>query len=214
MVDERCTKALWVAWDLVKLAPSTGWLIMCCFAIPSYAAIGWVTPVVCAVFSSVLAICATYDIFLFLSPTVYTLVGGNESKLNLTQSRARCKAAVAGFFFAASAFFCVFFLCVAYLVIEPEERDQPCNGKCEDCAEDRNCKRWVRDVEKKHDIVSICPPTKGSADTDATFSCLADGWWMLVTSLIGFVWLVAAFCIVRKASRRGDGEASRSTKLV
>ena len=42
---ERCTKTLWVCWDLVKLAPSTGWLIMCCFAIPSYASIGWVTPV-------------------------------------------------------------------------------------------------------------------------------------------------------------------------
>lgn len=101
-------KALGVCCDLLKLAPSTGWLIMCCFAIPSYAAIGWVTPVVCAIFSSLLAILATHDIFVFLSPTVYTLVGGDESKLNLTQSRARCKAAVAGFFFAASAFFCVF----------------------------------------------------------------------------------------------------------
>ena len=212
---ERCTKALWVCWDLVKLAPSTGWLIMCCFAIPSYSAIGWVTPVVCAVFSSILAICATYDIFLFLSPTVYTLIGGDDAKTNLTQSRAKWKAAVASLFFVASALMCVVFLVVAYTVIKPEERDQPCDGECEDCVEDRNCKAWVRGVEKKHDIVAICPPTKGSAKTDATFSCLADGWWMLVTSLIGGVWLVAAYCIVRKAGRGADGARDGgATELV
>ena len=212
---ERCVKALWVCWDLAKLAPSTGWLIMCCFAIPSYASIGWVTPVVCAVFSSLLALCATYDIFLFLSPTVYTLIGGDDAKTNLTQSRAKCKAAVASLFFVASALMCVLFLVVAYTVIAPEERDQPCDGECEDCVEDRNCKAWVRGVEKKHDIVAICPPTKGSAKTDATFSCLADGWWMLVTSLIGGVWLVAAYCIVRKAGRGADGARDGgATELV
>ena len=98
-MDARCTKALWVCWDLVKLAPSTGWLIMCCFAIPSYSAIGWVTPVVCAVFSSILAICATYDIFLFLSPTVYTLIGGDDAKrishrveLNARPRSRRCSS--------------------------------------------------------------------------------------------------------------------------
>ena len=109
---------------------------------------------------------------------------------------------------------CVVFLIVAYTVIQPEERDQPCDGECEDCVEDRNCKAWVRGVEKKHDIVAICPPTKGSAKTDATFSCLADGWWMLVTSLIGGVWLVAAYCIVRKARAVDGARDGGSTELV
>ena len=111
----------------------------------------------------------------------------------------------ASLFFVASALMCVVFLVGAYTVIAPEEKDQPCDGECEDCEEDRNCKAWVRGVEKKHDVVAICPPTKGSAKTDATFSCLADGWWMLVTSLIGGVWLVAAYCIVRMGGRGADG---------
>ena len=64
-------------------------------------------------------------------------------------------------------------------------------------------------------MVAICPPTKGSAKTNATFSCLADGWWMLVTSLIGGVWLVAAYCIVRKAGRGADGARDGgATELV
>ena len=40
----RCRKAGGVCVDLLKLAPTTGWLIMCVFAIPAYASIGWVAP--------------------------------------------------------------------------------------------------------------------------------------------------------------------------
>ena len=46
-------------------------------------------------------------------------------------------------------------------------------------------------MEKEHPITNICPPTKASADTDATFSCKADGFWMIVTAVITMGWLCA-----------------------
>lgn len=201
--------------DVGKLLPTTGWLVMCCFAIPSYAAIGWVTPVVCAVFSSILAILATRDIFQHLSPSIhrYVLVGA-EKRASLTVARARRKGAVALVFFGASAACVVVFLAVAYAVIEPERGDMPCDGECEDCAEDRNCKRWVRAVERDHPVVAICPPARGSAKTDATFSCLADGYWMLVTSFVGLVWVAASYCVVRRARAAAERPPARATELV
>ena len=201
----------------MKLAPTSGWLIMCCFAIPSYAAIGWVAPVVCAVFSSLLAILATRDIFMHLSPSIhkYVLVGKlAEQQDALTVERATRKGAVALAFFCTSAACMVVFLVVAYAVIEPEKSDMPCDGKCEDCEEDRNCKDWVKAVEDDHPIVAICPPTLGSADTDATFSCLADGYWMMVTSLMGLIWVAASFYVVRRARACAADADPRATELV
>ena len=85
-----CGRGRAVCLDLVKLAPTTAWLIMCLVAIPAYAAIGWVTPVVCAVFSSVLGILATRDILQFLAPNVYALVGSlQDEATKLTIARAR-----------------------------------------------------------------------------------------------------------------------------
>ena len=211
-----CGRGRAVCLDLVKLAPTTSWLIMCLVAIPAYAAIGWVTPVVCAVFSSVLGILATRDILQFLAPNVYALVGSlQDEATKLTIARARRRGAVAVVFFAASAACCVIFLCIAYVVIEPEKSDMPCDGECEDCEEDNNCKRWVRGVEEDHSVVAICPPTRRGANTDATFSCLADGYWMLMTSLIGLVWVGAAYCIVRKARTAAAGAAGPgATEMV
>ena len=85
-------------------------------------------------------------------------------------------------FFLVSAACCVLFLCVAYVVINPEKGDMPGDGECEDCVrggvpsgasarvegrsnypqeEDRNCKRWVKAVEDKHAITAICPHSAG-----------------------------------------------------
>lgn len=214
---DSCASARGVVVDLVKLAPTTGWLVMCCFAIPSYAAIGWVAPVVCAVFSSLLAVLATRDIFMHLSPSIhaYVLVGKlAEREDALTVARAKRKGAVAVAFFCASAACMVVFLVVAYAVIEPEKSKQPCDGECEGCEEDRNCKRWVADVEDDHPVVAICPPTKGSADTDATFSCLADGYWMMVTSVMGLIWVGASYYVVRTARARAADAGPGATELV
>ena len=73
--------------------------------------------------------------------------------------------------------------------------------------------RRARDVEKDHPVTAICPPTKGSADTDATFSCLADGYWMMVTSFMGLLWVGAAYCVLRR-SRRAEEDGGGSTELV
>jgi len=91
----------------------------------------------------------------------------------------------------------IMFLVVAYTQIKPQKESMPCGGKCEGCVADPDCQQWVRKVEAKHPATAVCPPAISSADTDATFSCLADGYWMLVTSVISLVWLTAAGCILR-----------------
>ena len=44
-----------------------------------------------------------------------------------------------------------------------------------------DCAAWTAMVEDKHSSVMLCPPAKASYEGDVTFSCLADGFWMLVT---------------------------------
>ena len=59
-------------------------------------------------------------------------------------------------------------------------------------------------MEKEHPITNICPPTKESADTDATFSCKADGFWMIVTAVITMGWLWAMFLAYESRRERND----------
>ena len=56
-------------------------------------------------------------------------------------------------------------------------------------------------VEEKHSATSICPPAHKDYVGDVTFSCLADGFWMLVTSLVGLIWLAATVVILRASKR-------------
>lgn len=59
--------------DVLKLAPTAAWLVTSVRAIPAYGNLGWTTPVVCAVFSSILAIVATWDIYFFHTPHLHGL---------------------------------------------------------------------------------------------------------------------------------------------
>ena len=210
-----------LVWDGAKLLPTIGWLATCVVAIPAYLAVGWTTPVVCAVFSSVMAVIATRDIWQHLTPHIhqeYALVSSSASSTagetdaeapsstraaaaTINHRAAKCKLATAACFAVASVACTALFLAIDYAQIEPEKKRMPCDGACEDCADDPDCRAWVKEVEREHPATAVCPPAKNSADTDATFSCKADGYWMLVTSLINFVWLAAGSVIVRKARR-------------
>ena len=211
-----------LAWDGAKLLPTVGWLVTCVIAIPAYLAVGWTTPVVCAVFSSALAVIATRDIFTYLTPHIheeYALIASSASSTADPAARgaaavispraARCKLATAACFAAASVACTALFLVIDYAQIEPERATMPCDGACEDCAEDADCRAWVARVEREHPATAVCPPAPNAADTDATFSCKADGYWMLVTSLVSFVWLAAGRAIVRKARREESSRASQ-----
>lgn len=52
----------------------------------------------------------------------------------------------------------------------------------------------------------MCPPPKDEYSGDATFSCAADGYWMVCTCFIAALWLVA----VLYTGRRVKTERSQS----
>lgn len=54
--------------DFVKLTPAVAWFVTCIAALPSYAALSWPTPIVCAVFSAIVCAWSMYDILLYKSP--------------------------------------------------------------------------------------------------------------------------------------------------
>lgn len=93
---------------------------------------------------------------------------------------------------------------IAYGTIKPEQEDMPCDGECEGCIEDPDCSNWVALMEDDHPSVNICPPAKKSADTDVTFSCLADAYWMLCTTIIAGIWTGAAFAIFRRSPKTAE----------
>ena len=214
--------------DLLKSLPSLFWLIMSLYAIPGYSRVGSVAPIVCAIFSSIMSILATRDTILYLSPSLahYSLVEPflNErvNRAGITVGRANLKFGVASAFAFCSVVFTVTFLAIAYGTIKPEQENMPCDGKCEDCSEDLDCRAWVRDVKEEHPEVGICPAAKRSYEGDVTFSCLADGYWMMCTSIIGMLWMASCLSIIRLAQQNTNGvgkgndnqQASSPTRLL
>ena len=219
-----------VVCDVVKLVPSLTWLVVCLVAIPSYARIGWVTPVVCAVYSAIVAIVATYDIFVYQSKTLHEYVplmaleNFNTTDQEVAQAAETVhttapshtkwlftKVVISIISTTITVTFTVLFLVVAFAIIDPEKHDIPCDGECGNCIEDPNCSQWIADVEKKHPITNICPPARASADIDATFSCKADGFWMIVTAFVTVGWLCAIFFAYK---RRENGHRGNLTLIM
>ena len=209
--------------DVVKLMPPLTWLVVCIVAIPSYARLGWVTPVVCAVYSAIVSILATYDIFVYQSKTLHEYIplmaAGDSDNTSLEDAEAAesspintpsqtkwmfTKLVISMISSIITVALTILFLVVAFTVIDPEKHNIPCDGACEGCAEEPNCSQWIADVEKEYPITNICPPTKASADTDATFSCKADGFWMIVTAVITMGWLWAMFLAYESRRERND----------
>jgi hypothetical protein len=230
-MSARCSILGATLYDLLKSAPAFGWLVMCLFAIPAYSELGWVAPVVCAVFSSIMSILATRDTLLYLSPSLakYNLIEPfiqeQKHRSELTKKSARFKFFVAAFFTFTAVIFAATFLVIAYAVVVPERDSMPCDGKCEDCEEDQDCRAWVKEMEEDHPETAICPPAKRSAETDVTFSCLADGYWMICTSIVGAIWMVATRYIIKLAEANesqqrslvragGDGDGDEGAEMT
>lgn len=217
--NRHCSNGIFA--EVLKLCPTIVWGVVCLISIPAYATVGWATPIVCAVFSVVVSVMATYDIATYLTPNMhkYAVIYGNSSeKIKLsqctcrqhevTQVGARNKLIVSAIFTVTTAALALLFLVVGYAFIEPDKIYQPCNGTCGNCSVDPFCTNWVRSVQMKHKITILCSPaffnttqSNTTSGTDATFSCLADGFWMIVTFFIGIIWFVAACCILRNASK-------------
>jgi hypothetical protein len=207
--------------DLLKICPAIAWCITCLTALPFYARLGWPGPIICAVFSAIVCAWSLYDILMFKCPAFALLsmqcrgqaLEDNAEKESLilassplSKSDASVKLIVASVFAGLSIFFTIMFLAVAYNVIKNEEYHKPCDGNCEGCVTDPNCSAWTERVQTKYPIVGICPPAHDDADTNVTFSCLADGYWMVVTSIVGCVWAVMTYQI-NKATQNTEAKA-------
>jgi len=207
--------------DLLKCAPAIAWCITCLAALPFYARLGWPGPIICAVFSAIVCAWSLYDILMFKCPAFALLSLQCRGKTiedttekdslilasePLKKDEASTKLIIASVFTGLSIFFTILFLAVAYGVIKREEYHKPCNGECEGCVTDPNCSAWTEKVETKYPIVGICPPARADADTNVTFSCLADGFWMIVTSIVGCVWAVMTYQI-NKATQTVEAKA-------
>ena len=71
---------------------------------------------------------------------------------------------------------------------------------CRGCAEDPDCKKWTEHLMAQERVTKICPPPKDEYKGDATFSCAADGWWMVCTNFIAALWLVAVVYTARRCA--------------
>ena len=70
-----------------------------------------------------------------------------------------------------------------------------CNATC---AEIRDA--YVASVLATHPQADgLCPPPPRTVNTFVSFSCLADGYWMLVTSVVSLIWVVS-LCYLRRRS--------------
>lgn len=228
------SRLLGKAIDVFKVLPSVGWLIMCLFAIPSYSAIGWKMPVVCAILSSIISVIATYDICRFHRRYKYLVFGTEIQDLEKTKF-AEIKLCFGCTFALTSLCLCIAFLAVGYSIPPPVIAKDGCHygnfrrpatgyedNVCATCAAEsrgtdvklcvvvqpNNCNLtcteirdlYVLTIEKEYPPAGrLCPAPPDSANTFVSFSCLADGFWMMVTSLITFFW-VSSLVVLRKRS--------------
>jgi len=205
--------------DCLKLAPSLGWLVMSVFAFPAYLAMGWYTPTILSVLSSALALGFAYEILTYHRRYKYVVAG--EYLLGWEKKKTEyptVKIALISSLLALLVLFTVLLLYTFYAYIQPCDarynkdgsntttscpvklRAAPCNGRCEGCETDPDCKEWTSYMMEHEWLTNMCPPPKDSYVGDATFSCAADGYWMLCTCLIGALWLVSVVITAQRVA--------------
>eukprot|EP00449_Zooxanthella_nutricula_P014537 CAMPEP_0198544456 /NCGR_PEP_ID=MMETSP1462-20131121/60922_1 /TAXON_ID=1333877 /ORGANISM="Brandtodinium nutriculum, Strain RCC3387" /LENGTH=203 /DNA_ID=CAMNT_0044274795 /DNA_START=29 /DNA_END=638 /DNA_ORIENTATION=+ len=178
---------------------------MAIFAIPGYAAIGWVAPVVAAVFSTLMCAFAVHamwttgrDLRQYLS-----LLPAEDGAATGPSAATRAQTCVAVTFSVVAFAWAALDFAVHSTAIAPAKASQPCGGECGHCAEDPNCASWAEGVRERHPIVDVCPTVKAGSEADTTFSCLADGAWLTCTGLVGLLWLVLLRCRCARCAHAG-----------
>jgi hypothetical protein len=198
--------------DVLRLAPFLGWAIMSITSIPEYSHLGWTAPVVSAVFSIILCCCAAYAMW----RRAKTLRGFIHIQIDLDdlsapgsdgQRTRRIQIGLALFFAAVAWVWAGVSLGTYYTYVAPALDDEPCGGKCETCVEDPNCRAWVAALTEQHPILRVCPTVRDGAQTDANFSCQADGFWLLLTGAIALLWgyLVYSVEVLHRADASTKG---------
>lgn len=196
---------------------------MSVYAIPSYARIGWIAPVVAAVFSILLGACAMHAMwtkgrhlkqYLRLLPSDEDPAAAEVSGDKFLLVKKICAAA-----FTLIAFIWAVLDIIVYAVaLKPAYDSKPCSGACGNCTVDPNCRTWADSVVENHSMAAICPTVSDGSDTDATFSCFADGMWLMCTGLIGLLWFLfltfQCSCLARTQGTTASNNPPGTTTVV
>lgn len=210
--------------DIIVVAPFFVWAIVSLSAIPSYAALQWFAPVACAVVTIVMGAVATFRLFkkLHTVQAVYMVQmdeGVNEGAKKKSACRTWCcryDTWLAIFCALVSVVWAI--LCFATQAqisrIAGANRElMPCGGECSSCTTDPHCTRWSAYVLLAVPLSNICPPAVHSpgSTSDVTFSCAADGGWMVVTAAFCVFWMLA---LLRPGFRPGKGNGNVAPTTV
>ena len=181
--------------DVLKLLPSLCWGVMSFFAFPAYLSMGWYTPVVLSVLSTLLSIGFAYECIMYHRRFKYVVAG--EYLLGWDQTQPDypvAKIAAVSLILLLAIVATIVLLHTYYSYIEPCDarynkdgsnstdgcpdnlKPAPCNGRCEGCVDDPDCKAWTEFLMAQEGMTKICPPPNDHYEGDATFSCAADGY--------------------------------------
>ena len=205
--------------DVVTIAPFLGWAIMSITSIPSYTAEGWMAPVYVAIGSTILCGLATREMWLRSHDVrrkfIYLVFDEDAAKARVDNSQMtaqKLKGLIAGLCTLLCLVFTLVFLLAEYTVIAPAEKlGMPCacetwvgrnNGTdacCKQCTTDPNCVAWSTALVQSNSLAGVCSPSITAAEPQSSpmnsgFSCLADGFWMLVTFFFAGFWLLIVLC--------------------
>ena len=113
--------------DVIKILPSVIWSGVCISAIPSYSAISWRMPVVCAVLSGIVSILCTFDIINYHRRYDY-IVFGDKKSTNERKTRWSEIKFVCGSLLSLSCFILMFvFLAIGYQIPNPKLSTNGCS---------------------------------------------------------------------------------------
>jgi nitrate reductase NapE component len=186
-----------ILFDLVAVLPMLIWGVVSVAAVVAYGRMQWLAPISCAVYSSVLCAIATIQLWrrTHLRAAIYIVIDRPGSPRSTPALCRPCRTPniLAIVSMLVSFAWGVMCLVVNSTAIAPAKalESYPCNGECGGCTADPFCHAWAANLTATSPMVNICPPARGhvSDDSNATFSCLADGAWMLLTAVLTLFWL-------------------------
>lgn len=191
---------------------------MSIFAIPSYAAEGWLAPIIIAVGSTIICGLATREMWKRSHATrskfLYLVFDEKVAKARAEEASRSKK--VQGWCALLCTLLCILFtalfLIAEYNMVDPAvAAGMPCGCEtwkargnntdacCHQCLADPLCIGWSDTVRAANGLTAICPPGTKAGDPPDTpknsgFSCAADGYWMAVTTLFTLAWYLVLKC--------------------
>lgn len=152
-------------------------------------------PIACATFTTVLCAFATYRLWrrTHTRAAIYIVFDADASISAASKQRsATCRFDVMALLSViVTAAWGTLNIVTNVVAIAPARALMPCDGECGTCSIDPHCRAWSEAVLANSSLAAICPPARGERgkDSNATFSCVADAAWMLLTCVFTLFWL-------------------------